>query len=194
MHGHGHGHGIFILATYPEGTWSTNPCTCNIRTAHQTLIVARQYVYKRHTPHYVRTFHTLSRRIPHATTRAVASRWLIHTPTCITMHMIKLERTAFSLALVDPTILCMAWCGHFGQKFGGNGRCRVWCKHVGMLHAYSMILWKSEWMALMGGKIVLREYVGGNMLAGICWREYVAGNIVAGTSYCLHWPCSVSAL
>jgi hypothetical protein len=24
-HGHGHGHGIFILATYPEGTWSTNP-------------------------------------------------------------------------------------------------------------------------------------------------------------------------
>ncbi len=24
-HGHGHGHGIFILATYPEGIWTTNP-------------------------------------------------------------------------------------------------------------------------------------------------------------------------
>ncbi len=24
-HGHGHGHGIFILATHPEGTWTTNP-------------------------------------------------------------------------------------------------------------------------------------------------------------------------
>ncbi len=24
-HGHGHGHGIFILATHPEGIWSTNP-------------------------------------------------------------------------------------------------------------------------------------------------------------------------
>jgi hypothetical protein len=25
VHGHGHGHGIFILATHPEGTWTTNP-------------------------------------------------------------------------------------------------------------------------------------------------------------------------
>ncbi len=24
-HGHGHGHGIFILATHPEGIWTTNP-------------------------------------------------------------------------------------------------------------------------------------------------------------------------
>ncbi len=24
MHGHGHGHGIFILATHPEGIWTTN--------------------------------------------------------------------------------------------------------------------------------------------------------------------------
>ncbi len=42
---HGHGHGIFILATYPEGTWSTNPNPLSPSIPAQTQ--------QRHTFHWM---------------------------------------------------------------------------------------------------------------------------------------------
>jgi hypothetical protein len=49
-HGHGPGHGVFILATYPEGKWITNPnplspiCNLLVQRVFVILLVQRVFV------------------------------------------------------------------------------------------------------------------------------------------------------
>ncbi len=56
-HGHGHGHGIYVLATHPEGIWTTNPKPSGTYVVfYWTLPIS--YIHK-----YVHTYRYPSRYI-----------------------------------------------------------------------------------------------------------------------------------